>query len=73
MIASMSSGDFSAMAESQRLAQSVSSVLDPELYRQRHQLFEQLLDFVPDEERQPKEDLRNLVRRNEGRSRSRYD
>lgn len=38
-----------------------SAEKDPELYKARQTLFEQLLDFVPDGERQPKELLSDLA------------
>ena len=50
-------------------AESASSVegdiaeVDEVLYGQRQKLFEQLLDFVPDEDRQPREDLKDLCTR----------
>lgn len=38
-----------------------SAEKDEELYRARMRLFEELLEFVPEEEKQPKEDLRDLA------------
>ncbi|KAL8292037.1 hypothetical protein RQP46_001503 [Phenoliferia psychrophenolica] len=37
------------------------AALTPELFAQRHALFEELLDYFPDDERQPREDLRNMT------------
>ncbi|ORY89609.1 Muskelin N-terminus-domain-containing protein [Leucosporidium creatinivorum] len=38
-----------------------SAEKDEELYQARMRLFEELLEFVPEEERQPKDDLRDLA------------
>lgn len=38
-----------------------SAEKDEELYQARMRLFEELLEFVPEEERQPKEDLKDLA------------
>jgi hypothetical protein len=46
-------------------ADAKASERDPELYRRRHELFESVLEFVPDEMRQPKEDLRDVATRRE--------
>lgn len=40
-----------------------SAEVDEKLYAQRQHLFEQLMDFVPDEDRQPREDLKDICTR----------
>lgn len=49
--------------ESTSSFESDSAEVDEKLYEQRQKLFEELLDFVPDEERQPREDLRDICSR----------
>ena len=45
--------------------------LSSELFAQRHALFEELLEFFPDLERQPREDLKNMAQTGKDYERSR--
>ncbi|KAI5480427.1 hypothetical protein MNV49_000580 [Pseudohyphozyma bogoriensis] len=57
-LAESTTSDFSALSESQRLAK---TEIKEELFNQRHELFETLLDFFPEKDRQPREDLKEMA------------